>query len=115
MGNESNKWQCKLRIDDDRSRAQLVLFDEYKKKTKIEAFQDELKMKIINQEITDNKEVYLHTINKGHIPKHAREIIKQLKKENIINYDSKEPLISYNSVFKNNKVVKFRVIKNEND
>jgi three-Cys-motif partner protein len=99
-------------IDDDLSKAQPDLF-EGKRLTKIEAFQNLLKEKILKGEISNNLEAYIFTINSGHIHQHADKIIRDMKRQNLIDYDSKSPCVNYEQTIKNEKIVKFRV-KNEN-
>lgn len=95
-------------IDDDLTKNQLHLFNG-KIPTKIEKFQSELKEKILNGEIKNNREAYIYTINQGHIHKHAYEIIRQMKKEKLIHYDSPSPLINYEQIFKNKRILNFKV------
>jgi three-Cys-motif partner protein len=98
-------------IDDDLSKAQLSLF-EGKKLTKIEAFQNRLKKKILSGDISNNLEAYIFTINSGHIPKHAIEIIRSMKSQNLIDYDSNSPGVNYEQAINKKKIIKFKV-KNE--
>jgi len=48
--------------------------------------------KFILSETRSNKDVYDFTLEHGHIPKHAIEVLRRLKKENRILYTSKQPL-----------------------
>ncbi len=96
-------------IDEDLSKDQLDLF-EGKRLTKIEAFQNLLKENILSKEIINNKDAYLFSINNGYIHKHAQECVKQLKQQKIIDFPGKSPLINYAKVFKENKIIEFKVI-----
>ena len=97
-------------IDGDAAKAQLSLFDE-KKPTKKEAFSNLLKEKILRKELRTNQEVYLFTLDQGHIPSHAAEILKQLKKEGLICYDGPSPLVTYEQVFKNQRIITYKIGK----
>jgi len=99
-------------IDDDLTKSQLHLFNG-KIPTKIEKFQYELKENILQGKIKNNKEAYIFTINQGHIPQHAHEIIEKMKKDNLIDYDSKSPLVNYDNVCKKNRILYYKVL-NEN-
>lgn len=100
-------------IDDDSSKNQPDLFDGVKP-TKIESFQNTLKDNILNGKVNNNIAAYLFTINKGHIHQHADQVIRYLKKQKIIDYDAKSPLVNYEQAIKKNKKLEYRVI-NEND
>lgn len=97
-------------IDDDETKNQLHLFDG-KIPTKIEKFQYDLKTKILNGEIKNNKEAYIYTINQGHIHQHADAEIRKMKKENLIDYYSQAPLVNYEQAIKNNRIIEFTVLK----
>lgn len=99
-------------IDDDLSKVQPDLFDG-KKLTKIEAFRNLLKEKILKKEIRNNREAFLFTLSRGHIHQHADQVIREMKRKNLIDYDSKSPLINYEQAIKNRRIIKFKV-KNEN-
>lgn len=99
-------------IDDDLSKVQPDLF-EGKKLTKIESFQNLLMEKILKEEIRNNKEAFLFTLNRGHIHQHAGQVIKNMKRKNLIDYDGKSPLVNYEQSIKNRRIINFRVT-NEN-
>lgn len=97
-------------IDDDETKNQLNLF--YGKiPTKIEKFQYDLRKKILNKEIKNNKEAYIYTINQGHIHQHADAEIKKMKKEKLIDYFTKTPLVNYIQAIKFNRKIEFKVLK----
>ncbi len=54
------------------------------KAKKVELFEEYLKKKILDKEVTTNKDIYLFTINKGFIPKHARKLLRDLYNKGII-------------------------------
>lgn len=97
-------------IDEDRKKGQLDLFGE-KKLTKIESFQEDLKQKILNGELRTNKEVFDYTLEQGHIPQHASDKLKEMKKENLIEYDAQTPLVNYDQVYKKKRIVSYKLTK----
>ena len=97
-------------IDDDLKKVQLSLFDG-KLPTKIERFQNELQEKLIQGILRTNKEVYDYTLECGHLPTHSSDKIKQMKKEGIIDYNEKSPLINYEQVYKKNRIVIYKIVK----
>jgi three-Cys-motif partner protein len=96
-------------IDDDLSKAQIDLFFG-KRLTKIETFQNYLIEKILKGEICNNMQAYVFTLNRGHIHQHADQVIRDLKRNNIIAYDGKSPLVNYDQVVKNKRIINYRVI-----
>lgn len=96
-------------IDEDIKKAQPDLFNG-KSLTKIEAFQNNLEELILNKMLLHNFDVYIHTLNEGHIPRHAYEKIVDMKKEMLIDYEAKSPLVNYNQIFKNKRIVEFKVL-----
>jgi len=98
-------------IDDDISKRQLSFsfFQEDNKLSKIDAFKERLKEKILHRELTNNIDVYLYTLNEGHIPQHAVEAVKELKSNKSIFYEG-QPHINYDSYSKNVEV-NFRLKK----
>lgn len=99
-------------IDDDLTKNQLHLFDG-KIPTKIEKFKYDLRERILKGEITNNQDAYIFTINQGHIHQHADEIVKEMKQQNLIDYDGKSPLINYEQAIKKRRIINF-IVKNEN-
>ena len=65
--------------------------------------------KILNKEIKNNFEAYFYTLNQGHISHHADEEIRRMKKENLISYNGKTPLVNYDQVIKNKRKIEFEV------
>lgn len=100
--------QANFDIDDDLTKCQRDLFSN--NLTKIEEFQDNLEKMILSSENISNKDVYGYTIGNGHIPAHAVETVKKLKKENRISY-SGHPRINYNSCYKEQNIIEYRRIQ----
>lgn len=96
-------------IDADEGKGQLNIFQE-KKLTKIEQFQQALVEAILSKKIQNNKEAYDFAIEHGHISKHADDVIRRLKKEKKITYDTRTPKCNYIQVYKNKSVVIYRVL-----
>ena len=95
-------------IDDDSSKTQLDLF-EGKKLTKIESFSLSLRQLILSNKITTNKEAFDYTQEQGHISSHATEEIKKMKKERLLTYEGKSPLVNYDQVYKNKRVISLKL------
>lgn len=94
-------------IDDDipeRSEQTIMFFEEFKKQTKLEVFEEGLREFILNKEV-DNLDVYIYTLEKGFNYKHAADIVKQLKKEGLISYKG-QPKINYQN-YKNQIVLRY--------
>ncbi|MDA3905408.1 MAG: hypothetical protein PF484_04960 [Bacteroidales bacterium] len=94
-------------IDDDETKAQLLLnFDspeKSKQPTKIEAFQYELEKFLKRKKVVNNRDIYYFTFAHGHIARHTREKLKELKNRNLINYKGASK-ISWESIHKNDLV-----------
>lgn len=93
-------------IDDDANKIQIDIFGN-QSLTKIELFQQKVKEKILNREISNNFELLEFVYQEGHIPKHADECLRQLKKSKIVNYNSGSPLVNYDNVHKNKKLLEY--------
>lgn len=99
-------------IDDEENRCKPNLFEDGKP-TKIEAFQNTLHRLILDGSISNNQQAYEFTLESGHIPKHAANEIKQMKKAGLITYNSKSPCVNYDNVYKNKNIVEYTIIKPE--
>lgn len=77
--------------------------------TKKEEFSMKLRELILKGEIHNNKEAYLFALGEGHIDKHASDTILQMKKEKLITFEGKSPLVNYVQVYNNNRIVNFEV------
>jgi len=97
-------------IDEDEKKTQLLLFGS-KKLTKIEEFKENLKEKILSREIKNNVEVLNYVYNEGHIGNHASECLKEMKKRGEISYEGNSPLVTYENVFKSNKITEYKILK----
>lgn len=97
-------------IDSDRSKIQLDLFAG-KMLTKIETFSKALRESILCGNIKNNKEAYDYTLKQGHISTHASDEIKKMKKEGLVNYEGKSPLVNYEQVYKNERILYYEIKK----
>lgn len=97
-------------IDDDKNKNQLDIFGETKP-TKIESFQSELRQRVINGLLKTNKDVFDYTLEQGHISQHASDELKRMKKEKLIDYDGKTPLVNYEQVYKKRRIVSYNLIE----
>jgi three-Cys-motif partner protein len=105
--NESNG-EADFDIDGEKPKPQLDLFSE-NKLTKIGKFKEELKALILNKTIKTNEDALLFAYESGHLPRHAVEVIKALKNEGKISYESKSPCVNYGQVFKNKNIIKYKL------
>lgn len=95
-------------IDDDLHKGQPDLFG-YVEMTKMMKFKEDIRQAIISGRITNNKDAYLYALNHGHLPTHAANEIKQMKKDKIISYEERSPLVTYDKIFKENKIIKYNI------
>ena len=61
------------------------LFIEFNKPKKLLLYEKELQKKILNKELLTDKDVVIYSLINGFLPKHAKEIVSKLKKDNRIN------------------------------
>lgn len=93
-------------IDNDSSKLQYDMF-EGKKLMKIEKFQQDFEHHLINGAFPDNRAALVYVYSCGHIPKHAVEIVKKLKRLKKIDYTSRTPALNYDNVFKKRNIVTY--------
>jgi three-Cys-motif partner protein len=60
------------------------LFPEFNKPSKLQVFENGLKIKILSKELKSNKEIYAFTFEMGCLPSHANKVIDELKKKKSI-------------------------------
>ena len=97
-------------IDKDESKIQIDMF-EGQKMTKIESFKNGLKLKLLERTVVTNKDVLMYTYSKGHIPQHAVDLIKLMKKQGKLEYEGKSPFLNYENVFRKNNIVNYKILK----
>lgn len=89
-------------IDDDQNKSQLDLFCS-QSLTKIEKFKLSLRNAIMNGGVLNNRDAFTYAMERGHISKHAKEEVAMMKKEGLITFETKQPLISYEKTYGRNK------------
>jgi three-Cys-motif partner protein len=107
--NETNG-EANFDIDDDDLKMQQNLFGN-QPLTKIEAFQKNVKEKILAKEISNNVELFKYTLEEGHLGKHAAEVLHNMKKQNEINFEGKSPLVTYEQACKMERKVDYVILK----
>ena len=95
-------------IDDESGIQQLSLLED-RKLTKIEKFQSDVRELVLSRGIQNNFDLLEYTYGSGHIPKHAADCVKQLKKEGHLNFNGQSPLVTYDNVYKKKKRICFYV------
>lgn len=97
-------------IDNDIDKTnQLDLFEGHRL-TKLEKFQNQLEKEILSGNLKNNKDVFDYTIEHGFIAKHSDSVLRNLKKQKKINYYDKTPLVNYNQVYKQKRIVNYEVL-----
>ena len=94
-------------IDEDKQKSQLTIFG--KRLTKIEDFQQRVRNKILQKEITNNFELLEFTYKEGHIGTHAAECLKEMKRKGEVFYEGSSPLVTYENVYKIKKRVDYKL------
>ena len=96
-------------IDDDANKGQPNLFGDCEL-TKIMKFNHDIREAIINRKVKTNKDAYDFALNHGHLPMHAANEIKQMRKEKIINYFGRSPCVTYEKAYKNKMIIEYQVL-----
>ena len=97
-------------IDDDAMKIQPDFFTG-QKLTKIEAFQKNVREKILTKEITNNSELYNHTLEEGHIGTHSAKVLLDMKNREVT-FEGKSPLVTYEKVYgKEKRKLDYIIIK----
>ena len=97
-------------VDDDLKKRQLDLFSG-KLLTKIEAFRQRLREKILDGSILDNFAAFDFALNEAHIGTHAAEELKKMKEEKLIDYEGSSPLVTYDNVYKSQRKLHYKILK----
>lgn len=99
-------------INQESQKAQGSLFGD-RLLTKIESFEQTLREKILTAELRNNIEVYIFTLEQGHLGKHAADVLRSMKKENKIRYDATSPLVNYQSAYgRDKRLLDYEVVQN---
>ena len=62
-------------------------------------------------ELRTNKDVFDYTLEQGHIPQHSSNELKKMKKEKLIDYNERTPLVNYDKVYKERRIVSYKITK----
>ena len=81
---------------DGTSLAQEPMFENMRTLSKLDRFKDDLEGLVRSRELTNNIDVYVHTITSGILPEHARKVLSDLKKNGTVVFKG-HSLISYES------------------
>jgi three-Cys-motif partner protein len=97
-------------IDEESLNDQGHLFDA-PKFSKIESFQSRLRDKVLKGDINNNIKAYLFSLNEGHISSHASAELVKMKKEKLITFNNRSPLVNYNHVIKFKNPLEYKVLQ----
>ena len=96
-------------IEDDEVKAQGELF---KKPSKIETFQKNVRTKILAGEITNNLQLFDYTLAEGHIGKHAADELRKMKKNGEVFFEGTSPLVTYEKTHgKEKRKLEYNILK----
>lgn len=95
-------------IDEDEEKRQRQFAFERKKISKLDNFKRELKEFILSKKEISNKEIYDYTLENGHIPKHAKEVLCELRNNEMVCHFS-YPKLNYKQIYSNKKQIIFKV------
>ena len=70
----------------------------------------EVETRLLSKNITNNGKLLEFVYSQGHIPKHATDCLKKLKKEGKILYDARTPLVSYDNVYRKRKTLNYNIV-----
>lgn len=96
-------------IDEDINKGQMDLWGN-RKKTKIEEFQENLKIKVLSGEVKNNLDSLNFAYNEGHIGNHAAILLREMKRKKEIYYEGSSPLVTYANVFKDKKKIEYKIL-----
>jgi len=94
---DPERGEANFDIDQDGliNKNQLTFFPDLNKTKKLRLFENDITHKILNKKLKTNKDIYKYTLQRGFLPRHSRDIIKQLISQDKL---PKQRLkISYNS------------------
>lgn len=97
-------------VDDDLKKSQMDLFSG-KLLTKIEAFQQRLREKVLDGRILDNFAAFDFALDEAHIGAHAADELKKMKKEGLIDFEGSSPLVTYENVYKTPRQLHYTILK----
>ncbi len=86
---------------------QCLLDPEFGKSQKLRSYEKHLERKILSKQFTNNRQVYDDALLKGCLPRHAKDVLKRMKKEGKI---QTVPNISYESIYKKKNIQQFEIV-----
>lgn len=100
-------------IHEDASKAQPDLWGG-KTLTKLEEFEQTVESKLLSGELASNEDLLKFAYSQGHLGSHAAAVIRQMKKDGKILYEGTSPLVTYEMVFKNRRILRYEVTDGAN-
>ncbi len=97
-------------IDDDLQKNQIDLFSG-RILTKVEQFKQLIRDKILKSELKNNRDTFNFTLEQGHIGSHSAECLKELKNKQLLHFEGNLPLLTYDNVYKNKKIIDYKILK----
>lgn len=91
-------------IDDDTTKRQGSLFEEFTIPTKIESFHIDVQSAVESGRIKNNHEAYYYAINNGFLPCEMANVLKDLKRKGIMTYEGNSPRVTYKDACKTNNL-----------
>ena len=95
-------------IDRDLSKDQPDLWGE-KPLTKLEAFERDVCEAVLQGKIRNNREALEFAYSRGHIGTHASDVLQKMRKESLISFEGRSPLVTYDKVFKEKRIIAYEV------
>jgi hypothetical protein len=89
--------------------SEIPLFPSLHKQTKVQAFQNLISDRILSGGIKDNIILYVETLRSGHLPKHSRDVLINLKSKGKIFYEGNAPAVSYDA-WKDKNIKNWRIL-----
>lgn len=84
----------------------LLLSDDFYSK-RMNMFKSDLENKITGKSLITNEDIYKYTLFSGFLPAHARDIMNDLVRRNIL---AKKVVLSYDSIYKNKKIERVKLV-----
>lgn len=70
-------------------------------------FRQEIRQAILDGTLENNRDAFDFALNQGHLPSHAADEIKMMKKEKLISYNGRSPLVTYEKVYKDKIILNY--------
>ncbi len=109
--NETNG-EADFDIDEDAKKIQADLWG-VQKLTKVQRFKENVRVRILNEEIANNFQLLEYVHAEGQLASHAADVLREMKKQGLVTYEGASPLVTYENVYKLQKKLQYNVIKKE--